>query len=115
MDDVRLIDANALESLIAKQAGECKIRVFDPSVNLILQNIRNAPTIDAQPVKRGKWIAVTSYDAFGGDAVQWEIHGNPIAYHYCSECKDQCDVDENGNEILSDFCRNCGADMRGDE
>lgn len=42
---MRLIDADELESLIVKQAGELKIKVFDPSVNLILQDIKNAPTI----------------------------------------------------------------------
>lgn len=43
---MRLIDADELESLIVKQAGELKIKVFDSSVNLILQDIKNAPTIE---------------------------------------------------------------------
>lgn len=84
------------------------------SIELSLSIIKDQ-ICKAEVARRGKWIAVTSYDAFGGDVVQWEIHGNPIAYHYCSECKNQCDVDENGDEILSDFCPICGADMRGDE
>jgi hypothetical protein len=45
-NQMRLIDADELESLIVKQAGELKIKVFDPSVNLILQDIKNAPTIE---------------------------------------------------------------------
>lgn len=45
---MRLIDADELESLIVKQAGELKIKVFDPSVNLILQDIKNAPTIEVE-------------------------------------------------------------------
>lgn len=125
MDDVRLIDANALQRAFDK-AHEGKPDFFcdnflnnagNPSTewDCVDDILQSAPTVDAVPVKLGKWIAVTSYDAFGGDPVQWEVHGNPIAYHYCSECKNQCDVDENGDEILSDFCPDCGADMRGVE
>lgn len=47
-NQMRLIDADELESLIVKQAGELKIKVFDPSVNLILQDIKNAPTIEVE-------------------------------------------------------------------
>ena len=63
----------------------------------------------------GLWIGVSCNDAFGGDYEAWMAHGNPIAYHYCSECKDECYIDEDGKEILSDFCPCCGADMRGDD
>lgn len=62
---------------------------------------------------KGKWIAVRSYEAFGGDYEAWMAHGNPIAYHYCSECKEEAYLDEDGEEILSDFCPFCGADMSG--
>lgn len=52
---MRLINADELEQIIQKQVGECKIKVFEPSVNLILQDIRYIPTIEAEPVKRGLW------------------------------------------------------------
>ena len=42
---MRIVDAEALESIIQEQTGKCMIKIFDPSVNLILQDIRNAPTI----------------------------------------------------------------------
>lgn len=63
---------------------------------------------------KGHWIAVDSYTAFGGDYATWMAHGNPIAYHYCSNCKQQARADEEGKDILSDFCPDCGADMRGE-
>ena len=62
---------------------------------------------------QGEWIAVDSYSAFGGSEEQWNAHGNPIAYHYCSNCKSQTRVDEFGEEMLTDFCPNCGARMKG--
>jgi NAD-dependent SIR2 family protein deacetylase len=52
------------------------------------------------------------FDACGGDEEVWMAHGNPIAYHYCSECKNETYLNEEGEEILSDYCPFCGADMR---
>ena len=62
---------------------------------------------------QGEWIAVSSYDAFGGDEATWMAHGNPIAFHYCSECKEQTRIDGFGEEILSNYCPNCGCRMKG--
>lgn len=64
--------------------------------------------------KTGKWIPVDSYSAFGGDEVMWEAHGNPIAFYYCSECKEHAYAGEDGESLLTTYCPNCGADMRGD-
>ena len=71
------------------------------------------PLDDMIKQKCGTWVAVDCYEAFGGDEATWYAHGNPIAFHYCSNCKEQTWNDEFGKEILSDFCPNCGADMRG--
>ena len=71
------------------------------------------PLDDMIKQKCGTWVTVDCYEAFGGDEVTWCAHGNPIAFHYCSNCKEQTWNDEFGKEILSDFCPNCGADMRG--
>ena len=67
----------------------------------------------AQPERaKGNWIPVDSYSAFGGDEATWMANGNPIAYYYCSNCKQQARADEEGKDILSNFCPDCGADMR---
>lgn len=63
-------------------------------------------------VRHGHWISVSSFDACGGDEEAWMAHGNPIAYHYCSECKNETYLNEEGKEIISDYCPFCGADMR---
>lgn len=62
---------------------------------------------------QGEWRAVDSYSAFGGSEEQWYAHGNPTAYHYCSVCKEQVHLDEFGEEMLTNFCPNCGSRMRG--
>lgn len=61
---------------------------------------------------RGRWIPVDSYSAFGGDEATWMAHGNPVAFYYCSECKEQAYAGEDGESLLTDFCPHCGADMR---
>ena len=32
---------------------------------------------------------------------------------FCSVCGEDCYVSDTGDDILSDYCPNCGADMRG--
>ena len=65
--------------------------------------------------KVGHWVAVDSYDAFGGDEATWSAHGNPTAFYYCSECRKQSMLDEFGNDILSKYCMFCGAKMKGEQ
>lgn len=48
MPDVRLIDANALKDAFCAM-------IFPRSRVDVLRTIDDAPTIEAQPVKRGKW------------------------------------------------------------
>lgn len=73
--------------------------------------LQNAPTIEPER-KKGKWIPVDSYSAFGGDEATWMAHGNPVAFYYCSVCKEQAYAGEDGESLITDFCPNCGADMR---
>ena len=65
--------------------------------------------------KKGMWIPVDSYSAFGGDEATWMAHGNPVAFYYCSECKEEAYAGEDGEPLLTDYCPNCGADMRGEQ
>lgn len=73
---------------------------------------------EAQPEqKKGKWIPVDSYTAFGGDKVTWMAHGNPIAiaFYYCSECGSHAYAGEDGEDLLTKYCPECGADMQGEQ
>lgn len=68
--------------------------------------------ISAQPERpKGRWIPVDSYSAFGGDEATWMAHGNPVAFYYCSECKEQAYAGEDGESLITDYCPNCGAKM----
>ena len=76
----------------------------------VIEHLEQMPSAQPRP-KTGHWIPVDSYTAFGGDEITWIAHGNPIAYHYCSECKNQAYALEDGEDLLSDFCPSCGAKM----
>lgn len=96
----RLIDAEALKANVLKwlPSDPCgrEEREFPFETDIcvsMLQEIDEAPTVDAVPVRHGRWI-----DKSGG------IEG---AWNYCSVCGEQA-ID------LYDFCPNCGADMRKD-
>ena len=76
----------------------------------IIGTLEEVPSADRP---QGEWIAVSSYDAFGGSEELWNAHGNPTAFHYCSKCKAQSYVNEFGEELLTDYCPNCGCRMKG--
>ena len=66
--------------------------------------------IDALPpaqleCKKGKWIKIPE---FCGDDVSGFIDN----HFSCSECKKEAEINPWGFYILSDFCPNCGVDMR---
>lgn len=99
MDEIRLIDENALLKKCIEGDGNNK---FTEGYNFAVQEISAyialAPTIDAQPVKRGEWERTDMFVK-------------------CSEC---------GVELLDDaffgihvfddgympYCPNCGAKMK---
>lgn len=106
MPDVRLIDANALINKIKETYCKEECGNYNGDVCYVcplidaMDYIEDAPTIDAQPVKHGKWERMNMFVK-------------------CSEC---------GVELLDDaffgihvfddgympFCPNCGAKMYGD-
>lgn len=88
---MRLIDAVALERIIQEQVRKCMIKVFNPSVNLILQDIRNAPTIEDKPVN--SWISVDDrLPEASYDCLVWYSCDTPfgksesVGISYCSRC-----------------------------
>ena len=65
-----------------------------------LEIVENAPTVDAVPVRHGRWIRRKDYYAERGIYV---YKGDPNVF-VCSEC---------GEEInWKPYCGGCGADMR---
>lgn len=85
----RLIDADELKETIVSQYGA----QATPGVLGALHLIETAPTVDAEPVRHGKWIEV----------------GIGFNYHFeCSECvwKDGYPFNDRHK-----YCPNCGAKM----
>lgn len=78
---MRLIDADALKFDIMCVYGS------NPQY---IRWLNHAPTVDAVPVRHGKWID--------------DSNGIEGAWNYCSVCGEQA-ID------LYDFCPNCGARM----
>jgi hypothetical protein len=104
---MRPIDADSLK---VRLSG-CMILMPNGEKCTAKRAIDTQGTIEPE-VRHGRWIAVSAFDACGGDEEVWMAHGNPTAYHYCSECKNETYLNEEGKEILSDYCPFCGADMR---
>lgn len=94
---MRLIDADALKKVIYFETNHLGID-FHKS-KLIGIAIDKAPTIEAEPIRHGKWIDCTSSD------------------HYkCSKCGYKAPLWWDGEEYeewLSQYCLHCGAKMEG--
>ena len=109
MHDVRLIDGNALvkeiESVHCKDCDSyngamCRACQWMDAMDYI----EDAPTVDAQPVKHGRWIEVRRH---------MDADGCIVTDYKCSECGFML-RDTNPDDRDSEFyCYHCGADMRG--
>ena len=88
---MRLIDADALEN------EGIRFETYGGAIFIPLGNVRRSPTIEAKPVKHGRWVR------FEHDE-NWSV---------CSECK-CCWEREMIASCNINYCPNCGADMRED-
>lgn len=88
MPEVRLIDSNSLHEKICKDSKNN----YGASLNIaqVLLYIETAPTVEAEPVRHGRWMP-TVYDRI----------------YQCSVC--HFEQTSNPNQR---FCSYCGADMR---
>ena len=114
-DYKRLLEQQPCEDAISRQAAIGAVLSVIPDDEYWKEQVEiavnNLPS--AQPErKKGRWIPVDSYSAFGGDEATWMAHGNPVAFYYCSECKEQTYAGEDGESLLTDYCPNCGAEDR---
>lgn len=87
----RLIDADALNL-------EYEVDMADDwkTAHEIANIVKYAPTIDAEPVKHGKWIETDEWDEFSG------------RLYKCSNCKTFV------LGYFDNYCPYCGAYMRGE-
>lgn len=95
---MRLIDADKLEAYGTTVPKECNAEDYLCGVRDVLEHIDSMPTVDAIPVRHGKWMLY--YDIEQGRALR------------CSECKMVFWV---GDGREGNFCPNCGAKMDGEK
>ena len=93
---MRLIDANAIVYDFGEiDDGLCKRTEFYVTDDAVAKQ----PTIDAEPVRHGKWRQTY---------LDHEAFGERPSIFYCSAC---CAC----SSVKTNYCPNCGADMRGEE
>ena len=96
----RLIDADALkryEQKIATEAWKMKVKAsVETILNQFIDDIDHAPTVDAVPVKHGRWIT-------------YELQINGYAHATC-ECT-VCGAFRPHTLFPMKYCSNCGARM----
>lgn len=71
----------------------------------VLKQINDISSVESE--RKGKWIKIPE---FCGD----DISGFVDNHFSCSECKKEAEINSWGFYILSDFCPNCGANMKGE-
>jgi hypothetical protein len=85
--------------------GKCNPDLFNDKGyaegwNTAIDIIEKTPTAEVQPVKFGEWVEYKDYYNHG-----W----------VCSACGNYGHENKEGRPCFSEFCPNCGADMRNDE
>lgn len=95
---MRLIDADALKEHFKQYAIHSGIQASLD--RYALKVIEEEPTVDAVPVRHGKWIP--RYIKIAGQNYK---HGMQ-----CSVCAEPA-LDAEGDDYLTDYCPNCGARM----
>ena len=132
---MRLIDADALKEDLTKWFPQFTLEGIEPKTLFaqIMRDIDNAPTVetDIEAVAKdayehgytdgwkerygelderpqGEWIEKVETKQLG--------HGWLTTHEIvCSNCGKDAEWLDGGSQLLSKFCPNCGADMRGEE
>lgn len=117
MDGIRLIDVGALFDQIRLQANRSSLgETRTPEIGglEIISQIKEAPTIDAEPVRHGRWMikhynfTFCEYEMVPYDATRMD---NPSGNLYCSECNAEALLNGHEEDVPSRYCPNCGAEM----
>lgn len=101
---MRLIDADALLPMMKYATIDSEIGVFPIKIgfNTIAKVIDDAPTVDAEPVRHGKWVGAESQCGIG-----CPFCGTPVD-EFCAS------IDYINLIYEPNYCPNCGARMDGE-
>ena len=105
---MRLIDAEKLAEVLNRYLAAPHVQLRNSGISVGLRMgiktcltfLNNANTIEAEPVRHGRWILERKPD------------GKPYCFH-CSVCDD--DFHYIGITVAYDYCPNCGAKMESEE
>ena len=106
----RLIDGDALEKAIYEWMPkdqetwmDSKIPPIENLVISIMMTIQEQPTVDAEPVRHGKWMKSTERNK------EW--------WWFCSNCQEHYFEDDLyiNEKHFPKYCPNCGAKLDGGE
>lgn len=100
---MRLIDADKLEDVLAKHQalyyGDSDYyEGISQGFNLAIYDVKEAPTIDAEPVRHGKWI--WEEQVYNCSVCSHKAYGNILecmdgTYKYCPNCGARMEIEEN--------------------
>lgn len=95
----RLIDADALYDRLAfKRMGDMRRNLY-PGIESAIAQLKKAPTIEAEPVRHGRWERTSVLVG----CMKWEY------FYECTACG------RSGENYKTHYCPNCGAKMDGDQ
>lgn len=108
---MRLIDADALlEDLTkAKREVNCHLPEIKKLFKALRDWIKDAPTVDAVPVKHGRWIGIETENAYDIVGIKtWALRAR------CSECGFVIKfIEAHTGQYI--YCPRCGAKMDGEK
>lgn len=99
---MELIDRDKLIEILAEMQGRCATKAALVQNSKIWQQVKDMPTVEAEPVRHGKW-------------KQWDSYGFEDTYE-CTACGESFVLIE-GTPITNGYkyCPLCGAKMDGEE
>ena len=98
---MRLIDSDALIAKFKDDLENLQEFAFQLATIGAINTVKHQPTVDAVPVRHGKWI-------YGNDFHWYTASCNKCGYQRKTDIKA-----EGWNQWK--YCPNCGADMRGEQ
>lgn len=84
-DEVRLIDAEKLKRKLIEGDGHDDDRFtegYNFAINEVREYIDNMPTIEAEPVKHGRWM----YPFYCSECGFEPYYASDMQYNYCPNC-----------------------------